>query len=73
MSYILLFVALNQTPANLGSYGSTNSCQNAIRAIYATRMISPSLQQSQQQLNVTNRTIDTQLLFQQQYVCVAAK
>ena len=71
MKYILLFVALNQQPAQLGSYDSANSCKNAIRAIYATRMISPGLQYSQPQLDVINRVIDTQLQYQQEYRCVA--
>ena len=73
MSYILLFVALNQTPTNLGSYDSINSCKDAIRAIYATRAIAPNLQYSQQQLAAVNRAIDVQLQYQQQYVCVVKK
>ncbi len=71
MKYILLFVALNQQPAELGSYNSVNSCKDAIRTIYATRMIVPALQYSQQQLTVINRAIDTQLQYQQEYRCVA--
>ena len=73
MKYILLFVALNQQPAELGSYNSANSCKDAIRAIYATRMIVPNLQYSQQQMNVINRAIDSQLQYQQEYICVAKK
>lgn len=73
MSYILLFVALNQTPTNLGSYDSINSCKDAIRTIYATRTIAPNLQYSQQQLAAVNRAIDVQLQYQQQYVCVVKK
>jgi hypothetical protein len=73
MKFILLFVALNQSPTMLGSYDSVNSCKNAIRAIYATQMIVPNLTYSQPQLDVINRAIDTQLQFQQEYVCVAKK
>jgi hypothetical protein len=73
MKFILLFVALNQSPTMLGSYDSVNSCKNAIRAIYATKMIVPNLQYSQQQLDVINRVIDTQLQYQQEYVCVVKK
>jgi len=73
MKYILLFVALNQQPAHMGSYDSVNSCKDAIRAIYTTRMIAPNLQHSQQQLTIINRVIDTQLQYQQEYVCVAKK
>jgi len=73
MKIVLLFVALNQTPTMLGSYDSVNSCKNAIRTIYATRMIVPNLQYSQQQMDVINRAIDIQLQYQQEYVCVAKK
>ncbi len=73
MTYILLFVALAQTPTALGYYDSANSCKNAIRAIYTTRMIVPNLQYSQHQFDVINRAIDTQLQYQQEYVCVAKK
>lgn len=73
MKFILLYVALNQQPAQMGSYDSVNSCKDAIRTIYATHMIVPGLQYSQQQLNVINRTIDTRLQYQQEYVCVAKK
>ena len=73
MKFILLFVALNQSPTMLGSYDSVNSCKNAIRTIYATQMIVPNLQYSQQQLDVINRVIDTQLQYQQEYVCVVKK
>jgi hypothetical protein len=73
MKIVLLFVALNQTPTMLGNYDSVNSCKNAIRTIYATRMIVPNLTYSQQQLDVINRAIDTQLQYQQEYVCVVKK
>jgi hypothetical protein len=71
MKFILLFVALNQSPTMLGSYDSVNSCKNAIRAIYVTKSFVPNLQYSQQQKDVINRVIDTQLQYQQEYVCVA--
>jgi hypothetical protein len=73
MKFILLYVALNASPTLLGSYDSVNSCKNAIRIIYATQMIVPNLQYSQQQLDVINRVIDVQLQYQQEYVCVAKK
>jgi len=69
MKFILLFVALNQSPTMLGSYDSVNSCKNAIRAIYATQMIVPNITYSQQQMSVINRAIDIQLQYQQEYVC----
>ena len=55
----------------MGSYDTQKSCENAIRTIYATSLIVPNLQYSQQQLTVINRVIDTQLQIQQEYRCVA--
>jgi hypothetical protein len=73
MKFILLYVALNATPTMLGSYDSINSCKNAIRAIFVTQSFVPNLQYSQPQIDVINRAIDTQLQYQQEYVCVAKK
>ena len=71
MKFILLFVALNQQPAQLGQYATEQSCKDAIHAIYATRMMSPSIAYSQQQITTINRVIATQLQYQQDYRCVA--
>jgi hypothetical protein len=73
MKFILLFVALNQPPAQLGTYNTEQICNNAIRTIYTTRAITPAVDYSQLQLGIINRTIDTQLQFQQEYVCVSKK
>lgn len=55
MKFVLLFVALNQQLAQLGTYNTEQICKDAIRTIYTTR------------------AIDTQLQFQQEYVCVSKK
>lgn len=70
MKFILLALAINP-PAYMGTYDTQKSCENAIRSIYATQLIVPNLQYSQQQLDVINRVIDTQLQYQQEYRCVA--
>jgi hypothetical protein len=70
MKFILLAIAINP-PAYMGSYDSLKSCENAIRSIYATHLIVPNLQYSQQQMSVINNVIDTQLQYQQEYRCVA--
>ena len=71
MKFILLFVALNQQPAQLGMYDTEKSCQAAIRAIYTTRLISPAIKYNQQQLDAINRVVNSQLQYQQEYRCVA--
>ena len=70
MKFILLALAINP-PAYMGTYDTQKSCENAIRTIYATQLIVPNLQYSQQQLAVINSVIDTQLQYQQEYRCVA--
>ena len=70
MKFILLAIAINP-PAYMGSYDSQKSCENAIVAIYATKLIVPNLQYSQQQMTVINNIVATQLQYQQEYRCVA--
>jgi hypothetical protein len=70
MKFILLAIAINP-PTYMGTYDSLKSCENAIRSIYATQLIVPNLQYSQQQMSVINNVIDTQLQYQQDYRCVA--
>jgi len=70
MKFILLAIAINP-PAYMGSYDTQKSCENAIRTIYATQLIVPNLQYSQQQMAVINRVIDMHLQIQQEYRCVA--
>lgn len=55
----------------MGTYDSLKSCENAIVAIYTTRLIVPNLQYSQQQITVINNIVTTQLQYQQDYRCVA--
>jgi len=70
MKFILLALAINP-PAYMGTYNTQKSCENAIRSIYATPLIVPNLTYSQQQMDVINRVIDTQLQYQQEYRCIA--
>ena len=69
MVYTLLFVALNQTPAQLGTYTDLQSCEAAIRAVYETRMtprgieITPQLQES------IKFAVDNRLKYQRDYTC----
>lgn len=71
MKFILLFVALNQQPAQLGTYDTEQSCKDAIRAIYTTRLVSPVVKYTKQQMDTINRVVNTQLQYQQEYRCVA--
>ena len=71
MSYILLFVALNSTiPAQLGTYPTQQSCQQAIRAIYETQTIPRGVVLSQHTLDQLQKSIDINLQYQREYTCV---
>lgn len=73
MNYILLFVALNQTPAQLGVYASEADCWQAVRKIYQTQFtprgveLTADLQQSIQVL------VDGKIKYQREYQCVDQK
>ena len=69
MVYTLLFVALNQTPAQLGTYTDLQSCEAAVRAIYETKLtprgiaLTPQLQES------VKFAVDNRLKYQRDYIC----
>ena len=69
MVYTLLFVALNQTPAQLGTYNNLQSCEAAVRSIYETKLtprgidITPQLQES------IKFAVDNKIKYQREYTC----
>ena len=71
MSFILLFVALNQTPAQLGEYNSYEKCNVAIRAIYTARATPKGTDLSQKQIDIVNKNVTSQLQYQREFICVA--
>lgn len=64
--YILLFIALSGTPAQLGVYLNKPACERAIRAIYETRMYGSVVPKSAG----LDAAIDIQLKYQTNYRCV---
>ena len=70
MSYVLLFIALNQTPTQLGTYPSEHSCQQAIRTIYETKAIPRGVVLSQQTSEAIQKSVDVTLQYQRDYTCV---
>lgn len=69
MIYILLFLGLNQTPAHLGTYYNLQSCQNAIRKIYQTKMTPRGIDLSFELQESIRFAVDNKLQYQQDYVC----
>jgi hypothetical protein len=71
MVYILLFLGLNQTPAHLGTYPNLQSCQNAIRVVYQTKMIPRGIDLSVEVQESIRFAVDNRLKYQQEYICQA--
>lgn len=64
-----MFIGLNQTPAQLGTYNSLDSCQNAIRTIYETKYTPRGVELSPQVKETIKSAVDNQLRFQRDYIC----
>ncbi len=69
MLYILLFVGLNQTPAQLGTYTDLRSCEAAIRTIYETKMTPRGIELSPQLQESIKFAVDNKLKYQREYIC----
>ena len=71
MVYILLFLGLKQTPAHLGTYSNLQSCQNAIRVVYQTKMTPRGIDLSVEVQESIRFAVDNKLKYQQDYICQA--
>lgn len=69
MLYALLFVGLNQTPAQLGTYQNLQSCESAIRAIYETKFTPRGIELTPQLQESIKFAVDNKLKYQREYVC----
>jgi hypothetical protein len=69
MIYILLFIGLNQSPSNLGTYYSRESCDDAIRAIYETKLTPRGIELTPQLQESIKFTVDNKIKYQREYTC----
>lgn len=69
MRWILLFIAVNQTPAQLGVYSSVEGCRAAIRQIYFRQMVPPGVQLPPEALKQIDLAIDMQMKYDRKYEC----
>ena len=69
MVYILLFVGLNQTPAQLGTYSNLQSCENAIRSVYESKMTPRGIDLSPQLQESIKFAVDNKMKYQRDYIC----
>jgi hypothetical protein len=69
MVYILLFVGLNQTPAQLGTFSNLEGCENAIRSVYETKMTPRGIDLSPQLQESIKFAVDNKMKYQREYTC----
>ncbi len=70
MVYTLLFVALNQTPAQLGTYTDLQSCEAAIRVVYETKMTPRGIELTPQLKESIKFAVDNRIKYQRDYTCL---
>jgi hypothetical protein len=69
MVYTLLFVALNQTPAQLGTYNNLQSCEAAVRSIYETKLTPRGIDMTPQLQESIKFAVDNKIKYQREYTC----
>jgi hypothetical protein len=69
MVYILLFIGLNQTPAQLGTYDNLQSCESAIRSIYETKFTPRGIELTPQLQESIKFAVDNRIKYQREYTC----
>jgi hypothetical protein len=69
MKWILLFIAVNQTPAQLGVYSTAEACRAAIKQIYFRQMVSPGVQLPPDALKSIDNAIELQMKYDRKYEC----
>lgn len=71
MLYVLMFVgAMGQTPANLGSYETMDSCQHAIREIYMQQTMPRGINITPELANSVKQLVDVKMKYQREYTCL---
>ena len=68
--YLLLFVALNQTPAQLGTYPTQQACEQAIHGIFATQNTPKNVVLTQQEQKSLAQVVDFKAKIQREYTCL---
>ena len=69
MVYVLLFIGLNQTPAQLGTYNDLQSCEGAIRSIYETKFTPRGIELTPQLQESIKFAVDNRIKYQREYTC----
>ena len=63
--FILIFAMIGQPPAQLGTYASFDSCQDAIRQIFMMNIYKDARGNPE-----VIKAIDIQMKYQQEYQCI---
>lgn len=73
MKFILLFIAIGQTPTNLGVYDNLPACRAAIRQIFIRQMTPQGVEISQQSKELIDKAVDIQIQYDNKYQCQPQK
>lgn len=73
MKYILLWIAVGSSPAQLGVYNNYQSCREAIRAIYVRQMLPFPEQVSDDVRKKIEEVVDIQMKWDTKYQCQPEK
>ena len=70
MIYILFFLGVNATPANLGEYTSLESCVSSIRSIYEFKNTPKGVDLSPQLKDGIKMKTDLDMKYKRDYQCI---
>lgn len=70
MIYILFFLGVNATPANLGEYASLESCVASIRSIYEFKNTPKGIDLNQQLKESIKLRTDLGMKYKRDYQCI---
>lgn len=73
MKFILLFIAINQTPTQLGVYDNLQACRAAIRQIFVRQMTPQGVEIPPQTREMIEKAVDIQLQYDNKYQCQPQK
>lgn len=67
MKWVLLYIAVGSTPAQLGNYPSLEGCIDAQRQIYLQQMIGPAYKPTPEMKAKLDKAIELQIKYDNKY------
>lgn len=70
MKWVLLYIAVGTTPAQLGNYTSLEACTDAQRKIYLQQMVGPAYKPTPEMKATLDKAIELQIKYDNRYKCI---